>query len=267
MRLIKIFRIRPLVLIITFLFISSLSFMPAEAINVPYIFGIGVNDLSVDCSNLIVEVQIERTAGGADGTANGLDVDFYYIVVFDGYGNPHYADDLAVVYPSSGTITPQINDRHLGAFFARPARIAVYDVITGGHFPLNEIQDYPIVASTTFDPALFAPNCNDIPFVQDTRINRLDLEPWQTVAIYCERNGTIDIYRINQQSQGYLVIHLTRDDIDAVGVPTFNTLIATSEDGVVRLYRLNSGEYQVIAPRDAMFDGYIYRWQEGDCRF
>lgn len=266
MDIVKSLKFSSLLLMVAVLFGISSNLSPAQAINVPSIQAIAVNDLSTDCSNLLVQLRIDRASTNLDGTANGTDVDFYYVVVFDGFGNAHYGDDLAVVHPSSGVVTPQINDRHMGAFFVRPARVVLYDVITGGHFPLNEIQDYPAVASTTFDPALFAPNCNDLPFVQDSRINRLDLEPWQTVAIYCERNGAIDIYRINEQSEGYLVIHLTRDRIDALGVPTFNTLLATSEDGAVRLYRLSTGEYQVIAPRDGMFDGYVYRWQEGDCR-
>lgn len=238
---------------------------PAQAINVTSIQAINVTDLSPDCSNIIVELLMSRTANFSDGMVNGVAVDFYYAVVYDGYGNPHYADDLAVVFPSSGTVTPQVDGAFLGAFTARPARVVIYDVISGGIRPLNEATEYPPVASVTFDPGLYAPNCLDLPFVEDQRINSLEIEPWQTVAVYCQVNGLIDIYQINEFSEGYLVIHATRPEIDAVGVPTVNTLIESSSDGAVRLYRLSTGEYQVIAPRDHLFDGYVFIWNENDC--
>ena len=250
------------ILIFVFLLFSLL---PAQAIDVASIQAASVTDLSPDCSNIIVELSMTRTGTSSDGIVNGNPVDFYYAVVYDGYGNPHYADDLAVVFPSSGTVTPQIDGTLLGVFTALPARVVIYDVISGGIRPLHEATEYPAVASVTFDPGLFAPNCLNLPFVEDQRINSLEIEPWQTVAIYCRVNGAIDIYQINEFSEGYLVIHATQSEIDTVGVPSVNTLIESSSDGAVRLYRLSTGEYQVIAPRDHLFDGYVFIWDENDC--
>ncbi len=104
------------------------------------------------------------------------------------------------------------------------------------------------------------PTCSN----NDGRLNSICEEPWQTAAIYCRADGTIDVYGITD-SEGWLAFRTTQSVIDAVGVPTQNSLIERSSDGKIRLYRLATGEFQVNAPRwDQMRgnlpDGYVFRF-------
>ncbi|MCA9905159.1 MAG: hypothetical protein KC547_14990, partial [Anaerolineae bacterium] len=83
---------------------------------------------------------------------------------------------------------------------------------------------------------------------------RLNPEPWATAFVYCV-NGYIDVYQLFD-GQGQRVIHELRADIDALGDVAENTLIASSPDGTIRLYKLTSGELQVNAPMGGQDNGY-----------
>jgi hypothetical protein len=93
-------------------------------------------------------------------------------------------------------------------------------------------------------------------------------EPWQTAAVYCRADGSIDVYGITD-SVGWLAFRTTPAEIDALRVQDENTLIEQSNDGRIRLYRLKTGEFQVNSPivddvRGYLPNGYVFKW-EGGC--
>jgi LysM repeat protein len=75
--------------------------------------------------------------------------------------------------------------------------------------------------------------------------NRINPDPVAPVAIYCRPNG-IEILTIDGQGNGHFAFRATQNQINAVGIPTRNTLIAAG--GGVGLFRLTSGEFQVNVP-------------------
>jgi hypothetical protein len=94
-------------------------------------------------------------------------------------------------------------------------------------------------------------------------------QPWRTTAIYCQSDGGYDVYGITDGA-GWFAFRITQEEIDAVGIPSVNTLLKQTEDGKIRLYRLTTGEFQVNAPRwDNIYgnipDGYVYIWEPVDC--
>lgn len=98
----------------------------------------------------------------------------------------------------------------------------------------------------------------------DSRVNSICDEPWQTAAVYCSADGSIDVYGITD-SIGWLAFRATLSEIDAIGIPDENAIIAQTANGRFRLYRLSSGEFQINAPmRDAMRgnlpNGYSFRF-------
>jgi hypothetical protein len=102
----------------------------------------------------------------------------------------------------------------------------------------------------------------------DGRLNSICEEPYQTAAIYCRADGSIDVYGITD-GEGWLAFRTTQAEIDAVGVPAQNNLIERSDDGKIRLYRLSTGEFQVNAPmwdvvRGNLPDGYVFQF--GGCQ-
>lgn len=101
-------------------------------------------------------------------------------------------------------------------------------------------------------------NASTLPF-PDGRVNQ---EQWATAAVYCVVNGNIDIYAISAAGLGTLIIREDWAALEALGIPAQNELRAQSEDGSIRLYRLSSGEWQINAPANGLFDGYVYRWRE-----
>jgi hypothetical protein len=98
----------------------------------------------------------------------------------------------------------------------------------------------------------------------DARSNSACEAPWQTVAIYCQYNAT-DFYQI-EDGQGYLALRVTSDEINAFGVPAegaspADMLIAQSEDGAVRLYKLPNGNLQMNGPSaDNSENDYVVIW-------
>ncbi len=137
--------------------------------------------------------------------------------------------------------------------------------VGGTFFPRVDRFKLSIDADPYFPPppstgANVVPACTN----SDGRLNSICEEPWQTAAIYCRADGTIDVYGITDGA-GWLAFRTTQSEIDAVGVPTQNSLIERSSDGKIRLYRLATGEFQVNAPmwdevRGNLPDGYVFRW-------
>lgn len=93
----------------------------------------------------------------------------------------------------------------------------------------------------------------------DGRVNPLCYEPWQTAAIYCNADGGITVYKVNADSSGTFAFKATRAEIEAVGgTPKVDTLIKEGLD--IKLFRLTTGEYEVVAPTRESSKLYTFIW-------
>jgi hypothetical protein len=94
--------------------------------------------------------------------------------------------------------------------------------------------------------------------IQDGRLNRMDRGA--PLAVYCP-GGVPEVYAIDAAGQGTLAFAVTQEQIDAVGSPETNTVIAHGLD--ITLYRLGSGEFEVVSAPDA--EGKIYHVRFATC--
>lgn len=94
--------------------------------------------------------------------------------------------------------------------------------------------------------------------IRDGRVNNRDLAA--PLAVYCPA-GLPVIYAIDSAGHGTLAFAVTQEQIDAVGVPEANTLIASGLG--IRLYRLPGGQYQVVSAPDA--EGKVYQMRYAVC--
>lgn len=104
-----------------------------------------------------------------------------------------------------------------------------------------------------------ATDCGD----DDGRINPVCVYPWQTAAIYCDDDGGITVFKINADSSGTFAFKATESDIDEVDVtPEVNTII---KQGLgIKLFRLKSGEFEVVAPTRESKKLYTHIWKSCD---
>ncbi|GAB4315819.1 MAG: hypothetical protein Kow00117_07690 [Phototrophicales bacterium] len=104
------------------------------------------------------------------------------------------------------------------------------------------------------DPIIPSSDC-----ILDNRVNNSPIYDCAApVAVYCDGDN-IDVYRINPfTSQGTLLFRATQSEIDAVGIPSVNTIIDNAED--VTLYRLTSGEFQINAFYQTEWKPYVKVW-------
>jgi hypothetical protein len=113
----------------------------------------------------------------------------------------------------------------------------------------NSITPLPLAA----EPFYFCGSRSAISVagIYDDRNNSFDLAA--PMAIYCPA-GLPHFYGINSEGEGYIVFNVSQEEIDAVGIPEVNTII--KEKWGFQLWRLTTGEYQGVAPRDG--EGKIY---------
>jgi LysM repeat protein len=76
--------------------------------------------------------------------------------------------------------------------------------------------------------------------------DRLNSDPAAPIAIYCRPDG-IHVFSIDRFGQGRELFVATFNEINAIGIPSVNTLIDSGAG--VGLYRLTSGEFQVNSSR------------------
>lgn len=95
--------------------------------------------------------------------------------------------------------------------------------------------------------SISGPNCPQTPLAfVDGRVNT---DAWATAVVYCIA-GDINIYAVDNESVGRLAFVVTEEEIAEVGVPSETTVLDSFAGalGQVTLYRLSSGQFQVVAP-------------------
>lgn len=77
---------------------------------------------------------------------------------------------------------------------------------------------------------------------------RINLDAFQTGAIYCRQNGIEVLYSIDgDPREGKRAFFVSNTEIMEVGIPIANTSLASTDDGYA-LYRLSNGLYYFVAP-------------------
>jgi hypothetical protein len=89
---------------------------------------------------------------------------------------------------------------------------------------------------------------------------RLNPDPSAPVVVYCQ-DDNLDIYAVLSDSRGFLVIRENIEALRNMETPAENRLVAGSEDGTVRLYQLDTGEWQINAPLNGNPNGYVFFWR------
>lgn len=89
---------------------------------------------------------------------------------------------------------------------------------------------------------------------------RLNPDPSAPVVVYCEGDN-LDIYTVLNDSRGFLYIRENLEALRNMPTPAENTLVASSEDGTVRLYHLSTGEWQINALLNGNPNGYVFFWR------
>jgi len=81
----------------------------------------------------------------------------------------------------------------------------------------------------------------------DGRVNQ---QQWASASAYC-RTDSIEVWAIGADGRGQLAFTVAREDVEAVGTtPEVNTLLGEAEGprGTISLWRLTSGEFQLMSP-------------------
>ncbi|GAB4510854.1 MAG: hypothetical protein OHK0046_08150 [Anaerolineae bacterium] len=177
------------------------------------------------------------------------ELDYRAVVLYDGNGNAlsalwrrRAAFEGAPPYDGDGLFG-------LRGITAIPVTLRMYDIppFVGGSNIVSWVGSYGReVASLTFDPSQYIPDCSKLPTVdvlqslEDRRIGDLGASG----AVYAV-DGTIVVYGINDNSDGYTTVTLDTTALENNTAVEENTLLASSEDGKYAIYRLTTGQFQV----------------------
>lgn len=98
-----------------------------------------------------------------------------------------------------------------------------------------------------------------LPF-NDDRVNQ---QGAASAALYCIENSGIEVWSIDARGQGAYAFTASNRDISRVAFnPTVNTVVdqALGSRGLIQLYRLTSGEFQLVSPGEAGDDSKVYNF-------
>ncbi len=106
--------------------------------------------------------------------------------------------------------------------------------------------------------SISGPNCGGGFPTYDDRVNP---QAWATAVLYC-RDEAIHVYDVDTASVGRVLFVVTPEEIAELGVPSVNTVLeqGLGTRGVITLYRLASGEFQVVAPDTQPGKDYTFTW-------
>lgn len=116
----------------------------------------------------------------------------------------------------------------------------------------------PTPSPSPTSPTPPSPDATEIPVIpafSDGRLNRYDAAA--PVALYLQDDG-LAIYAIDEDSEGQFVFFVSLEDIEILGIPIENTLLGSSEDGLIALWRLPNGQFMLQAPTASGKTYYLY---------
>lgn len=139
-----------------------------------------------------------------------------------------------------------------------PYELRIYDLVVGmtpysGNGDPNDFAAWMMnngVLIDSMEANTDDANCpnTDGPTFTDGRENN---DPGAEAVVYTPDGGGIQVYEINDESDGTLAVYVPTNTIEQSSVPDVNTEVSTSADGNIAVYRLETGEWQVNVGPDA----------------
>ncbi len=221
------------------------------------------------CADVRADVYFDGFAYTTNDFANR---DYGRLVLEDGAGNTLASVDVFKDLgspPSNPAV--DFTPLFMTGITQRPVRATLYDTDGPGGAILGTLD---VVGA---DPGGATPLCAGLPgggggggsgnsaaesgvlVCNDDRVN---CEPQATAILYCRSNG-VHVYGVDRDSQGTLAFVAAFAVIDALGVPPANTLLASGSGpaGPVALYRLSSGEFQLVSADFEPGKTYNFIWE------
>jgi LysM repeat protein len=206
----------------------------------------------------LLALQGSLVQAGTVTLPGGWRADFIYC------RNGYSAANIVVGSVASSTVTNNIVVNSISPSATGLGTIAIYSgtTIASGprtfYWSLAQSPGTPVSASISrVENGVVVGTVTELGTIQDCNVtipppapdsgpdNRINPDPIAPVAIYCRPNG-VEILTIDGQGNGHFAFLATQNQINAVGIPSRNTLIAAG--GGVGLFRLTSGEFQVNVP-------------------
>ncbi len=200
---------------------------------------------TIDCMSLVVYgLTAKATVANFDSDFDGIaDSAEFTLTATDGAGNT-----LIPPLPPGTFLVPvsmPFGPGDVGVPFINPPQynpITVTVTMPSNSFLASDV----LIAS-------FIGQCPGLPAwvdgLGDGRINRFDMAAPVAVYPFTFEGGVgLRFYQIDAGGHGALILEVTPEQIAAVAnPPAANTLIASTSDGAVALYRLTTGEFQMNA--------------------
>ncbi len=195
---------------------------------------------TIDCTGFMIDITSGEMT--IDNTGEGKEQ--ISVRAVDGAGN--------VIFDAPNWTTQDVGETvpFWTDFFDWTTPPRANPIMVTYYVPANGILPADIIIHT------FTGSCDGLPTIGasapgvfDGRINRHHIAA--PVAIYPVNYGDgmgLHLYRIDESGEGMLALTVSPEAISAVPAqPAENTLIASTPDGSIALYRLTTGEYQVNA--------------------
>ena len=164
-----------------------------------------------------------------------------------------YGDGL-VEGPAGG---PNIITVVVSAAYSVPANTSISVSYTSFRQP--EFQGDSATYTLDYNCTTGVTTSSGLPF-NDTRVNQ---QAAASAALYCIENAGLEIWSINASGRGEYAFTATNREISRVPFnPTVNTVIdqAQGPRGLIQVYRLTSGEIQLVSPGEAGDDTKVYNF-------
>ncbi|MBZ0280202.1 MAG: hypothetical protein K8L97_05645 [Anaerolineae bacterium] len=239
---------RPIKFALVLLFAFGLFrfYTPAAAIEACFkVFQIDTNEL----------LAIYDTAF-TDADFNGRDTYAFILVGGNGAGiEVYYSADLPEEGGENAFMVPLASLQQVPP---APYELRIYDLVTGmtpysGNGDPNDYAAWMVnnaVLVDSMEANTEDANCPNIdePAFQDGRENN---DPGAEAVVYTPDGGGIQVYEINNSSDGTLTVYVPTENVEQAPVPDTNTEVTANADGNIVLYRLETGEWQVNVGPDA----------------
>lgn len=210
-------------------------------------------DADAACADAVFTFSLSATGAVNDRIVDGNEHDDFVITVEDGNGTPiigfQTSARVGMTFPK---VLPLDSSIYINPIAARPLTLKIHDTAFDeevnpptnlglGVFNAAHASGAPLLMIMTIDPADYVDDCANLPMAAppDGRINP-DLAA--SAVAYPWQGGGVVFY----SPAGVLLLAVTPEQIEAVGCPEVNTLVA--EGNGVQLYRLSSCEFQMVAP-------------------
>ncbi len=212
-----------------------------------------------------IHFDVHSFTGIPHGCEGGIGTVHFTITPFMSFGSADWMIELTIPakpgkvvrYSGSGHAggwtNPTINVSHVleNNDFAGPHDTVHVTIHYSNYSGPNNVDDlYVYCATGTYGWSFFENHQFTADAVEQVRVNHRDVAAPVAAYLIEYASGTgLHHYAVDSAGHGSLALEVTPEMIAAVPEhPDHNTLIASSADGKISLYRLTTGEFQINAP-------------------